>query len=75
MVKRKNKPLITYWQGWVGWGREHPLIFLNILEYQTQKELFLQEAELVLSCFSLCLNILLKLWSSLSRKIHRKLRL
>lgn len=26
--------------GWVG-GREHLLIFLNILEYQTQKELFL----------------------------------
>lgn len=59
MVQRNNKLSIIYWQ-----GEKTPSLVLNILEYETQRVIFLKEAELVLSYFSLCLKVLLKLWSS-----------
>lgn len=65
-------PLMTYWQG-EKWKKRTSHDFLNILEYQIQKVIFVKEAELVLSCFSLCLKVLLKLWSSLRRKIQSQI--
>lgn len=48
MVQKKNTPLITNSQG-KKMGKETSCDFLNILEYQIQKVIFVKEAELVLS--------------------------
>lgn len=64
-VQRKNEPLITYWRG--GKMEKKNVPWFSEYTWVSNSVIFVKEAELVLSCFSLCLKVLLKLWSSLTR--------